>query len=133
MTPDLELQRCKVAALKGDAPLSAFIGDRVYDRAPQRVQFPYVSIGSIQTLPDDAECVNAFEVFMDIQVFSRAYGSVECRGIMSAIYDVMHEVEFTMNGVSPVEVRLRSSQTFSEPDGETTRGLMTFRALIEQA
>ena len=133
MTPHLELQKAVVAALKADAALSALVGDRVYDRAPQRVVFPYVAIGEMQVLSDDVDCISGFEVYLTIHVWSRAYGRVECREISSAIYDVLHEAELNLNGLAFVEVRLRDMTDLADPDGESTHGVVTFRALIDEA
>lgn len=133
MTPHLELQKAMIAALRGDPVLASFVGDRIYDRAPQRVEFPYVAIGEMQILADDAECVNGFEIFVDVHVWSRAYGRVECRGILSAVYDIIHEAEFSFTSGAFVEVRMRDLKDFVEPDGETSHGVATFRVLIDQA
>ena len=133
MTPHLELQRAIVAALKGDAVVTSLVSDRVYDRVPQRTSFPHIALGQFQILPDDVECINAFEVYVDINVWSRTYGTVECRSICSAIYDVLHEIDLNLSGLAAVEMRLQDIKDFVEPDGETTRGVVTFRALIDKA
>lgn len=133
MTPTLELQRTIVAELKAAPALAALVADRVYDRPPQGVAFPYVSIGPFQQISDDADCLAAFEVFVDVHCWSRAYGSVECKQMTSAVVGALHEADLTLNGATLVEMRHRSTQEITDRDGETTHGISTFRALIDMA
>ena len=133
MTPTLELQRTIVLALKADVTLAAIVGDRVYDRAPQNVVFPFVQIGEMQQVTDDADCVTGFEVYIDIHSWSRSYGAVECRQMTSAVHTALHDVDLVLTGATLNNIRMVSQREITDPDGETTHGVSTFRALVDMA
>jgi hypothetical protein len=54
---ELALQAAYVARLKGAAPVSALVGSKVYDRAPQEgALWPHIEVGEMQVIEDAANC-----------------------------------------------------------------------------
>lgn len=129
--PSLELQGSLFNNLLADAGVTALVGNRIYDRVPQNTQFPYISIGEFQTVDDGAECVDGVEVFADLHVWSRSAGQVQAKQIASAIRRVIHDQAFPVAGFNLVDIRHRDTRFLQDPDGETTHGVITFRALID--
>jgi len=41
----LALQMAMLACLRADDPVTAFVGDRVFDAAPRNAAFPYIAFG----------------------------------------------------------------------------------------
>lgn len=109
------------------------VSNRVYDAVPQKVVFPYLAIGEIQSLDDGATCIDAAEVFVTLHVWSRAKGSVEARTIAGVCRTALHEWKPVLTGFDCVELMHRDTRVFRDADGETTHGVLTFRALIDAA
>lgn len=130
--PALDMLAALVAALKAEPSVSAIASDRVYDRVPQRVQYPCLQVRDIQVLNDDAECVDGFEIFADVHVWSRAYGTPETRRLCSAAHTAIHNATLPLANFSLVEIRHESTRVLDDPDGETSHGIVTFRALVDR-
>jgi hypothetical protein len=130
--PALPMLAAAVAALKAEPSLTALVSDRVHDRAPQRVIFPYVQVGNLQVIADDAECIDGFEVYIDVHAWSRAYGTPETRQICSAVHTALHQASLPLSTFSLVEIRHESTRVLGDPDGETSHGIVTFRALVDR-
>lgn len=131
-SPTYELQGKIVTLLKASPELTALIGGRVYDRVPEGVQFPYVSFGPSDEVSDDADCIDGFEVTMQLDVWSRAVGFPECRSIVDAVRMALPEdgIQFADNAL--VTFNHRISRVFRDQDGLTSHGAMTFQAFVEQ-
>lgn len=128
--PTLPLQAALVAALKGDAGVSALVGARVYDRAPENAAFPFVSLGPERAEPFDAQGTDGREIVWQIDCWSESAGRVEARAIMAAVAARLHEGALTVSGFAFVMGVLLSQRTLAEPDGARTHGVMTFRFIL---
>ena len=128
----LALQAAVVAALGADVGVQALVAGRIYDRARADVAFPYVSVGPSQAEPWDTDDTTGWEVFLQLDVWSRERGgAVECRQVMQAIHDALHRAELTVTGHDFVLGRLDSARTLDDPDGVTTHGVMRFRFVTD--
>lgn len=127
--PGLELQGAIVAALHA----AGVAGGRVYDEVPQAAAFPYVSIGEMQVVDDDAEMVGGAEVYATLHVWSRAPGKPEASALAAAVRAALHEQDLRLPFWRLVEIRHQSTRIMADPDGKTTHGVLTFRALADPA
>lgn len=123
----LPLQAALVATLKGAAAVSAFVGARVYDRAPQDVTFPYISLGAEIASIFDAADIDGREIEWQIDTWSRKAGRVETRQIMTAIADALHDQALAVSGHAFVMGRMTMQTTMDDPDGVTVHGVQKFR------
>lgn len=131
-SPTYELQGQIVTLLKASPEITALIGGRVYDRVPENPTFPYVSFGPSDEISDDADCIDGFEVTMQLDVWSRAVGFPECRRIVDAVRRALPEEGITMADNALVTFYHRISRVFRDQDGLTSHGAMTFEAFVEQ-
>lgn len=131
-SPTYELQGQIVTLLKADTDLASLIGGRIYDRVPESPTFPYVSFGPSDEISDDADCIDGFEVTMQLDVWSRAVGFPECRKIVDAVRKALPEDGITLADNALVTFNHRISRVFRDPDGLTSHGAMTFEAFVEQ-
>jgi hypothetical protein len=132
--PSLAMQKAVVARLKATAGVTALVGQRIYDRVPQDATFPYVEIGDFQSVDDSAPpCVDGCEVFIEIQVWSRAVGQVEAKQIASAVRAALNNHTPTLDdphaAVGPIEHR--DTRSVGAGDGLTTRMIVNFRAFAD--
>lgn len=131
-SPTLELQGAIVTRLKAYSSLTAHIGQRVYDSVPAQPAFPYVSIGPSDEVTDDAECIDGFEISMQIDVWSRAVGFPEARQIADAVRQALHGYEINLAGNALVYFHHRVTRMFRDPDGLTNHAALTFTGFAEQ-
>lgn len=131
MSPTLELQGAIVARLKAYAALTALVGTRVLDPVPVGAAFPYVSIGPSDELQEDAECVEAVVVTMQIDAWSRQPGIAEVSRIADAVRAALHRYALTLSTNALVEIEHRQTRRLRDPDGQTNHAAVEFTATIE--
>lgn len=140
MTEDVshELQVAIVARLKGYADLSALIGDRVYDRVERdaagevTATFPYVSFGPEQDIPEDADCIDASEIVIQIDAWSRDPGYREVRRVAKAVVSALDETSLPITDNALVYFEYDGRRILRDPDGLTSHAVLTFRAGVEK-
>lgn len=130
--PDLELQGAIVAALKGDAGVGALVADRIYDRVPENAAFPYVSYGPTDDTSADADCITGFDIFVQLDVWSRAVGLPECKRIADAVRVALHDSDLPLPTNALVFLEHRQTRVFRDPDGLTNHAALSFEAFIER-
>jgi hypothetical protein len=133
MSAEAALQKAFVAALKAQPDLNGIIAGRVYDRVPASAVLPYVNLRDFNSNPVDADCMNSWEIFVGIDVWSEAVGKVEASRAASFVADALHEAELPLDAPYVLtDLRLRSSVIGTEDDGITTRARMTFVAQVDR-
>ncbi len=133
--PSLPLQKIVVARLKSDPDIQNEVGERVYDRAPHDVVFPYIQVGLFDILDDSNECHDAFDCIISVDVWSRAVGQVEAKRIASKIHSSLHRYYADMSGDGfdfVGEIEHESSRVRGDGDGVTTRVIISFKVFIER-
>lgn len=131
--PQEALQRALRRALVESGELSGLIGARVYDDVPASAQFPYITIGEIQSLDASAGSVQGTEAFIDVHLWSRGVGRIEARRMLSAVSSVLHLAEPPMTGGHRIiEMTVQSARIYLDEDGRTSHGIVAIRALTEQ-
>lgn len=127
----LPLQAAVVAALKAHAPLADIVGAKVYDRVPPNTQPPYVTISGWQEIEDGTDCMDASEIFFDVQCFSADVGRPQSARIAGAVKAALHRFTPDLDGWGNTEISYRTTQYFTESDNTTTRAVVNFQALTD--
>lgn len=132
-SPELEIQGAIVQRLKADAAVTALVAGRIYDQVPSATPtFPYVTIGPIQAVTDDADCITGLEIFQQLDIWSRAPGFPEAKRIVDAVRVALHDAPLTLTENALVLFQHRDSDTRRDPDGLTSHGIMSFEAYVER-
>lgn len=131
-SPSLELQGAIVARLKAWAGLAATVGGRVHDSVPTAPVFPYITVGEGDETSDDADCIDGFEISLDIDVWSRAKGFPEAKGISDEIRKALKSADLELPTNALVEFRHRQTRFLRDPDGLTSHAVLTFEGFAEQ-
>ena len=129
--PSYELQQALYIALKGN--VGPEVAGRVYDAVPTNAQFPYITLGDSQVLPDKADCIDGTEHFPQIDVWSRAVGFPEAKTISKNILMVLDDNPPPMPGYVAVIFELESIHYLRDPDGLTRHVALTFHTRIQAA
>ncbi len=130
--PAIDLQRAVFQALTRAPVLRASINGRVYDRVSETPEFPYVSFGATQSIPFSADCITGGDHFLQIDVWSRAVGSVECKDICHTIKQILDNSAFDLSEHALADLRVESVRIMRDPDGLTTHGIISVEAFIEE-
>ncbi len=126
-----EIQVSIYEELTGYYHLSSMVGDRIYDRVPQNSDYPYLVLGDDTSLPWDTDNTTGSENTLTLHVWSRYYGRKEVKDIMKAIYDCLHRKNIEVSGAHTVLCQHEFSESFLDPDGITTHGVIRFRIIID--
>ena len=132
MSPSLELQGAIVSRLKATAAVTALVGSRIYDRVPAGTTYPYVTVGDGDETTDDTECVNGFDISLDIDVWSDDPGFPQAKRISDAVRRALLDPELTLATNALVYFEHRQTRFLREPDGLTSHAVLTFEAFVEQ-
>lgn len=124
----ISLQEAIVAALKASTAVKAVLGTpvRIYDRVPPNPVFPYASFGPIQALDAGDGCHDGAEVFVQIDVWSRAVGRVEAQRAVSPVATLL-DGEIAVPGHEVVVHDMQGVLTQAGKDGLTTQAILRLR------
>ncbi len=126
------LQRAIYAALIGDTEVTGLLGGmHVYDHVPRGSSFPYVTIGQTTERDWSTGSGDGGEHLVTLNVWSQAAGRKQAQSIMAAIRARLHDRALALAGYHLVNLRHEFSETRRDPDGETVRGIVRFRAVTE--
>ncbi len=103
--PALSLQIAILGILKADAAVDALVADRIFDRVPPDAVVPYISFGPRQAISDDALCLDGYEVFVQIDAWSRIVGQTEAQSIAGAVREALRDIEVVLIGFNLHEKR----------------------------
>lgn len=123
----LELQGVIVAKLKADNIASG----RIYDLVPGGVQFPYLSVGPGDSLEVDHDCIDAEEITVQVDVWSRAQGYPESLVIAAQVRQSLHRFNTNLPTNALVSLLHRITRRMRDPDGLTSHCAVEFTALVE--
>lgn len=134
MSSSAELQKLVFDTLKGSAAIMALAHD-VYDRVPSSPfgsKSAYISFGAEDATEDDAEGIIGQEVTLQIDVWSRAPGFVECKQLTDLVRRALHHKSLTLETNALVDTRVVLTRVFRDADGVTSHGVVQMTALIEE-
>lgn len=120
------LQQAAYAALTADAALMTLVSG-VYDEVPEQAAHPYVSIGSITELVDDAHNQRGLNTSLVLHVWSKYRGFKEAAGILAALDTVLDRRPLTVTGYKDVSVAHQQHQELRDPDPEIRHINVTYR------
>lgn len=120
------LQQAVVQQLRADAPLTALVSG-IWDEVPETAAYPYVSIGSITELVDDAHNQRGLNTNLVLHVWSKYLGFREAAEILAALDAVLDRQPLTVTGYRDVSVAHQQHQELRDPDPEIRHINVTYR------
>jgi hypothetical protein len=126
------LQKAIFEKLTNDAAtVAALGGPRIYDDAPARVQFPFVTFGPSTERDWSTGSEKGYEHLITLHVWSRARGRKEALAVIAAVREALHDQDLPLSGHHLVNLRHEYSEARRDNDGETFHGIARFRAVTE--
>lgn len=126
-----EIQKFIIEKLNNDKNMSDLIDNRIFDRVPENAVFPYVSIGTSDATSEMCDCITIEEITFQLDVWSRAVGSIEMREIARAVKVALHDQDLSLENNAGISFRHVMSREFRDPDGITSHAALTFEAIVQ--
>jgi hypothetical protein len=124
--PSIALQKALYARLK-----SALAPVPIYDRVPQRSEYPYVTLSGTTITANDYLNDLRDERALYLSVWSDYPGQKEVMEIMQVIHATLHRQPLTLETGYIVTPFIANRQLTREPDGQTYQGSVTLRVTLE--
>ncbi|KMW56976.1 Phage protein [Candidatus Rhodobacter oscarellae] len=131
--PDVELQGAIVAAVEVDAGLMALIGG-IYDGVPEDpygAVTAYVSFGPSTMDLGEFEGLRAEKHVVQLDVWSRAVGRVECKDIVHRLKHLFSEAVLPLDQNAFVRGHLTLSRIIPDPKDGVTHAILQFEFELE--
>ncbi len=128
-------QAAVVTALRGDAGLAALVGVRVYDDVPDAALFPYISLGPEDWQPFEAACLDGAEGNMQIDVWSRSVGRVECKAIVERVAHILNTDDVLPvpgGGYRVTSLQVTMAQVMSDQAARSRHGVVQVQMTVER-
>jgi hypothetical protein len=132
--PAAELQNAIFATLGADAALIAALGaNRIFDRPPANVVFPYIGFGRTSVYDWTTGAEKETEQLFTLHIWSKAKGDKETLEIMELARARLDDTSLTLEGGLSVKIRLEFAEPRYDEDLAVHHGLLRFRAVTETA
>ncbi|MCI3271024.1 DUF3168 domain-containing protein [Streptomyces cylindrosporus] len=109
------LQAAVYAKLTASPALLALVSG-VYDEVPEPAPYPYVSIGSITEVPDDAHDRQGLEATIVLHVWSKSPGFAQAYDIFAALDAALDRASLAVAGFTDVSIRHDQHQALKDPE-----------------
>lgn len=132
--PELELQGAIAAAVKNDAAVKALLASCraslwLFEDVPPGTPVPYVTTGEAQTIPDDADCIEGSEIYLDFHIWGRTWDVV--KKLRTNLWVAIRDANLALSENRLVLLERSAAHDIRDPDGVTKHGVLTIRALTE--
>jgi hypothetical protein len=132
--PAAELQKAIFAALGADPALLGALGaNRIFDRAPANVAFPYITFGRTSVYDWSTGTEKGTEQLFTLHIWSKAKGNKEALEIMEMARWVLDDKSLPLDTHHLVNLRLEFAEVRFDEDLAVHHGLLRFRAVTEEA
>jgi hypothetical protein len=134
MNVEEELQRLLFDTLTGNGAIMA-LAYRVYDKVPTSpygTKTAYISFGPIDASEDDADCIVGARITVQIDIWSKADGSLEAKQLVSLVRKALHHKSLALNDNALVDTHVEAWRVFTDIDRATTHGVVTVTAMVEE-
>jgi hypothetical protein len=130
---DWALQQAIFAELSASSDVQAVLGDppRLYDAVPREAQFPYAVIGDGTENDASTATEMGSEHLLAIEIWSRSGGHREAKGIARAIRGALDGAALILPGFALIDLAFKTADYIRQPDGQTWRATLRFRAVTE--
>lgn len=132
MSASLDLQTALHDRLAGDGAVVALLGGpRIYDNAPPRTRYPFVSFGDGAVTDHGGTDVVSFEHRLELHVWTRAGGQSDGHRIVEAVRTALGAMPGTIGAYRLANLTVSAVRTVRLRDGITHRGTLDLRAVTE--
>lgn len=105
---------------------------RVYDHVPEGAVWPYVVVGDVVGVPDNAHRQPGWAVDVAVHVWSHASGAKEAQQLLGEVVQLIDHRpdQVTVDGWTVVAIRTRRTMTMRDPDPDVRHGVVDLTITI---
>ena len=130
--PSSELQKTIFETLTGDRSLTSLLGGpKVFDRRPERIPFPYLTLGRTAVVDWSTGTEDGSEHILTLHVWAKGGGKQETYEIMDKVSVRLNGANLPLEGHHLVNLQLQFAEARQETDSATYHGILRFRAVTE--
>lgn len=129
----VELQGLLYETLASDSQIMDLAND-IYDHVPENPfgdKTAYISFGASDTSEDDSECISGVLTTIQIDIWSRQRGRVECRRLTDMVRRKLHRAQLSFGQHALAELWVEISRVIPDPGGDQ-HGVVQVTATIEE-
>lgn len=138
MDPTTELIGGIFARLRATTSITALVGTKIYDNPPTYPipTSPYISMDGGDAISDDADCIDSYEVTLQIDVWSwganEAHSSAQVRKIAHEIKKALHDYDLPMTTNACVSIRHDITRFMRSDDDQVNHAAVSITAIVEE-
>lgn len=133
MSVSVALQTLIRARLVAVSAVTDLVAQRVFDAPKNPVQYPYISFGPSDYVPDDYDCIDGRIEVQQIDVWSDALdGKAEAKRICDAVKAALHDYEAEPSVGALVSLRVTLVRVMDDPQPGLFHGIVTLEAVMEE-
>lgn len=102
-------------------------GIPVHDRVPEGTTPPYVVLGELDELPDDAHDRRGYNSTLMVHVWSAYRGRREAAQLLTVVDTALHRAALVVPGLSELSIASAGAQIIDDPDPDLRHGIARFR------
>ena len=125
----LEIQVAVLAKLLADSAVTALVGTRIYDTAPQEPTYPFVEFGNHYGEPWEARDMDGWRCFFEVECWTRDRSKVVTGQIAAAVKASLHRQVLSLSTQDFVLCNHLRTNTIGDPDKVTAHALLRFGLL----
>lgn len=126
-----QIQTAIYGRLIGDEDLMGLVSG-VYDEPPAPAAHPYVTIGDVTEVPDDAHDRQGVEATATLHIWSKYRGYHEAAVILRNVDRLLDRQPLPLDGFQKVSVANESHQFMRDPDPDVRHVTVQFRIWAEE-
>lgn len=130
MSPANALLTAVYDRLAGNATLLSLTGGGIHDRRLERIDMPYLVIGSVETADFSTGSEGGLEITIVLEAWS-ATSRREAEVMADAVRGLLHEADLNLAGAELVSLRHRRTVSRREAKTALFVAEMRFRAVVE--
>ena len=130
--PSLAAQVAIRAALVASAAVVSLVpASAILDRNARPEITPCIIIGDGYTADDSGDCIDAWEVYSDVHIWTREAGLAQCKTIAGAVQRALRRLEDEREGYA-LSIVEQDCRFFRDPDGEHAHAVVSLTILAEE-
>lgn len=111
------------------------LANAVYDHVPNEPfgsKTAYISFGPTDSVEDDAECITGLETTIQMDVWSKAVGAVECKRLTDLVRKALHRKTLVLTDNAIVDVWVTLTRTFPDASPGIMHGVIQATFSVEE-
>ncbi|MBF9042956.1 DUF3168 domain-containing protein [Rhodobacterales bacterium HKCCE4037] len=128
-----DLQKAIYDHLVADAAIHALVEDRIYDRMPSDGDYPCITFGPSQTVPEDMDCITARIETLQLDCWTQSQGRLgPARVLADAVKTSLHNRALDLATHALARLSVEQMRVFGDRDAVTAHGVVVLEAEIEE-